>query len=669
MATPFTQQQLQTAGANPNMYKAPTFAPPSPQYSIPGTNDYTTNPEQAIKNASQGNMTAVPGVGVQPMGTYGTNPAVQQSSTTPQIGSPSLQNQQQDNTLVPTPIENIEAPSITPTGQKYQQAFNTLQQGGSKAPVSSGQARVAVSQATPLPQTQPYQPSPQFMTVGDPIMQQFMQVALQTSNEVTDTGYTAKSIQRQFGAQLQNLDLQALNMQNIINGTRDDIRAEISKAGGFATESQIEALTTTRNRDLLKNYNNLELQKQALTTQMNTQVGLASLDHQFAVDKYNNVMKAGEMYRNIYNNTTTQIDQLINRVGYSGLAQAYNNDPYTLSLAEQHLGMPSGTLTNPSSLDALETYREKTLNLSNARFGAQYGYSPNQPTPDTSNNFPGGGPNPTSNPNVPYEQYGLLSHTNFDPKNTGDKNALNYLNTYLNGTMPQNAGDIGISIRGAVGQGQYQSAITRANDLYFAATGQNLPSPEIVKSNLKLISANNQLANTLKVQEQTVDANFGLSLQNLNSNNLNSAWPVLNGVINSIKNAEGDPAVAQYLAQNSTIQQELGNLLAVKNASGTTVHDKIAGAGLMPPNATPQQQITVVKALLQEAQNASKVFNRVNGELYSQTDPLQRQTNNPMRQNTINAQVPSDWVTMTGPKGAFKVDPKNVDTMKQNGYK
>lgn len=40
-------------------------------------------------------------------------------------------------------------------------------------------------------------------------------------------------------------------------GSEDDLRTEITKAGGFATQSQILGLTNARNRQLIKNYNTL----------------------------------------------------------------------------------------------------------------------------------------------------------------------------------------------------------------------------------------------------------------------------------------------------------------------------------------------------------------------------------------------------------------------------
>ena len=48
------------------------------------------------------------------------------------------------------------------------------------------------------------------------------------------------------------------NLSTIMDGTEDDIRAELTNNGGFATESQIEALTNARNKNLTRQYNLLQ---------------------------------------------------------------------------------------------------------------------------------------------------------------------------------------------------------------------------------------------------------------------------------------------------------------------------------------------------------------------------------------------------------------------------
>lgn len=78
------------------------------------------------------------------------------------------------------------------------------------------------------------------------------------------------------------LNTQLMNMKNVIDGTEDDIRNEVTKAGGFATDSQVLAMTNARNKTMIQNYNNLLQTKSDAMTQLTTLSGLAAQDKQFA---------------------------------------------------------------------------------------------------------------------------------------------------------------------------------------------------------------------------------------------------------------------------------------------------------------------------------------------------------------------------------------------------
>lgn len=247
-----------------------------------------------------------------------------------------------------------------------------------------------------------------------------------------------------------------------------------------------------------------------------------------------------------------------------------------------------------------------------------------------------------------YAQYGLLSNTSFNPNNSQDNVAFNYIKQVLAGNLPV-ASTIGISTRGGSGQTQLANAQKRASDLYFQATGQPLPNTVTTKSNLALISANNKIANNLSIQDQTVIKNFQQNVDNLTKNNIDKqAMPVLNTITNWIQTALGNPATGALIAQNTTIQNELGSLLALKNASGTTVHDKLESAGLIGANDSIDVQKAKLKAILGEAANAKTVLQGVNSDLYNQTDPLQIDANNPNRQS---AKADNGTVTASNPLG------------------
>jgi len=236
---------------------------------------------------------------------------------------------------------------------------------------------------------------------------------------------------------------------------------------------------------------------------------------------------------------------------------------------------------------------------------------------------------------VDYKQYGLLANTDFNPTNDIDKKARMYLDYYIKNAAIPSSYQIGMG-RSASSASIYSKVAQRANDLYYAATGSSLPDVNILKNNKTLINGNNKLLNQLNIQEGTVGKNFKLAVDNLEKGNINQNSQPINAFLNAIKNAMGDPDVAQYLTQNGTLQNEVGSLIAIKNASGTTVADKLASAGLIPQNASEAQQKQILKILLQEAENGALTINETNAELYKQIDPLEQSTQNPNRQNTLN---------------------------------
>lgn len=238
-------------------------------------------------------------------------------------------------------------------------------------------------------------------------------------------------------------------------------------------------------------------------------------------------------------------------------------------------------------------------------------------------------------------QYGALANVSgFNPNASGDqgiidKDAYSYLKLYLSGTQPSNTNLTG---KRSSSSAEFQQAQNRAQDLYYQATGQQLPNITEQTANLGFVNANNALLNSLNVQEGTIQANSDLMQGNISADNINQNAPAINGIMDNLKASLGDPGVASYLAQNSTLSNELGSLLALKNASGTTVHDKLISADLISPNASAAQEAKVVNTLMQEAGNAHTAISLANAKLYQKTDPLGIDPANPLSNPTQFAQ-------------------------------
>lgn len=230
------------------------------------------------------------------------------------------------------------------------------------------------------------------------------------------------------------------------------------------------------------------------------------------------------------------------------------------------------------------------------------------------------------------KQYGLLAtKTDFNPTNDVDKMASSYIKNYIaNGRTPT-AASLGLSTR--TGAGAILNTIQeRANELATQATGGPLPDPQILTNNKKIINTNNQLLNKQALQAEIVKKNFDLVISGMKKDGVNTEAKVVNDLSNWANTAIGDPATAAYMASNGTLSTELAALLAVKNASGTTVQDKLEAAGIIPKGTPIDAQIAIVERLEKEAMNIKDTINQQNKALYPQVDPFAMDTNNPMHQ-------------------------------------
>lgn len=245
-------------------------------------------------------------------------------------------------------------------------------------------------------------------------------------------------------------------------------------------------------------------------------------------------------------------------------------------------------------------------------------------------------------------EYGLLANVpGFNPAVPGvDQSALNYLKEYLTQGKVPTAASVGISTRTGSGA-MFNTVAQRADDVYFKATGQHLPDATILASNKKLIAGNNSILNNLSLQEGTISANADLLVNKVNAANLNQSAPTINKVLDAVKNSLGDVDTASLIAQSSTLQNELGSLLALKNATGTTVHDKLESAGLIDNSYNSDQIASVVNTLMQEAQNSHAAITTANAKLYAQIDPLQLDPQNPLSNpTTFSSSVGIDLPTI-----------------------
>lgn len=170
-----------------------------------------------------------------------------------------------------------------------------------------------------------------------------------------------KSLVKDSG--LNDINEELIDAKRIIDGTEDDIRTEVTKASGFATDSQVQAMTNARNKTLIANYNTLLETKNSITEQIGNMMQYAQADRQYAAQQFeqrmNFEMKKVEYGRQAQQYASTQLQKIADTVGYSGLLAMTGGDPYATARVEQTLGLSSGGLSQLASKVSIDDLYKK----------------------------------------------------------------------------------------------------------------------------------------------------------------------------------------------------------------------------------------------------------------------------------------------------------------------
>lgn len=266
------------------------------------------------------------------------------TGATTQPAAPAPQGSVQD--VITDPVTGNQYSRTSPTSP-YQQMFQQATTSGLPAPTDYATANAMTGALRPP--EEPVDITAQ-LTEADPYlaeMQQMYDDYFSPKNQTDSLVKEYKKMVKQSG--IEELDMELINMANVIDGTEDDIRNEVTKAGGFATDSQVLALTSSRNKQLIKNYNTLLETRNAKQKYLDTMIGLVAQDKQMAAQQFDRQMnflqqkadmgmKAREYAQNSFN-------KIVDQVGYKGLYdQASKGGAYGVALAEESLGLARGGL-------------------------------------------------------------------------------------------------------------------------------------------------------------------------------------------------------------------------------------------------------------------------------------------------------------------------------------
>ncbi len=164
---------------------------------------------------------------------------------------------------------------------------------------------------------------------------------------------------------IQDVDAQLMDINKVIEGSEDDIRTEVTKAGGFATDSQVMALAANRQKPLISKYNSLVQLRQQKADYLDTSLKLTmadrdSIDKRMAqsLDFAKLIADHGEKMQSAAKENYRFV---IQQSGFGGLAQTLAGDPYQQSLVEKTLGLAKGSLSNSSFIASADA--ERNLNI------------------------------------------------------------------------------------------------------------------------------------------------------------------------------------------------------------------------------------------------------------------------------------------------------------------
>lgn len=267
------------------------------------------------------------------------------------------------------------------TADNIKMGLANAKNSGQPAPSTPGEGMAKVDEMTPATPPPPVISPVEQQLNNDPHFQQL----LQDQKDYLDTQNQQQSLTDEYtklttDAGIPALNTQLINMKSVMDGTEDDIRNEITKAGGFATNSQVMALTAARNKTMITNYNNLLQTRDNAVSQINTMIGLAKEDRanatQIAGEKLNFDKQVYDYEQKMNDNAKSAYQNIINTpgYGYKGLYDSTGGDPNLISQVENSLGIPSGSLAQMANVPPdIKTQVVKLDNGSSVLINSQTG--------------------------------------------------------------------------------------------------------------------------------------------------------------------------------------------------------------------------------------------------------------------------------------------------------
>lgn len=320
-------------GYNPATDPTSTANPSSPNYNQPTTPPATATPAP------------VPAGQTAPVSTAQPNPATVNATPSTSTSIPS--GIAGDAPLTGSTSDQA-GQAIDQLKAKYGTALSDITGTGVTPPQSQGSANAGINAALGTQtQNQPQYDSTQTdaqIKDNEAHQQYLADFAQSQSTEATQESFTQmySDLSNQLGLPAVNTAL--ANITNIIDGTEQNIRDEVTAAGGFATESQVQALATTRNKTLIQQQKELSATRDNLQTNLTTMIGLDEKDRAYAQTQIDNQLNFDQKNIDFADKAVSAGQESLKNMeateGWSGIYQAAlaTGDPQAIQRINSTMG-------------------------------------------------------------------------------------------------------------------------------------------------------------------------------------------------------------------------------------------------------------------------------------------------------------------------------------------
>lgn len=252
-----------------------------------------------------------------------------------------------------------QAPQGPADSATIQKAFQDTISSGLPAPqtqgAAAGQVQGALAQNAPAPAPQTPPEVENFLQTS-PLMQTSMQ-ELQEFLAPTETAkMMADSMKKIVKGQkeMASMKLELMDIDRVMAGTEQDLRDEVEAVNGFATESQVQALTIGRNKTLLQKATMIQNKLNYMQDVIESDMMMYGFQKDAAAQEFQQrsflLNFKQENDRFIYQATQDAVNRNLQLMGPDGMYNATGGDPVKISRLESIMGLQPGGLLQAADM-------------------------------------------------------------------------------------------------------------------------------------------------------------------------------------------------------------------------------------------------------------------------------------------------------------------------------